>query len=350
MDSNDRQTINVHVPTTVVLKVIFIILFFVLLYLLKDVLVIILFAIIIASAITPFANWLDEKKFPRLLGVIFLYLSIFGLIIFLLSLAIPFVSLEINGLIKDLPKFVKNVSTSIEQAQEATSSPYFDFFNDILNILDSFSQYLAVSSQSVFSFVIGIFGGFISFASIIVISFYLSYIRGGVEGFIRSLIPSRYEETFLKVWERSERKIGRWVQGQLLLALIVGIAVYVGLSLMGIKFALILGIIAMIFELVPIVGPVLSAVPAIILAFIQGPALGLWVILFYVMVQQIENHVLVPLVLGKTLGLNPVVVIIALLIGAKLAGILGIILSVPVSVIIMEILEEASKHRNGNKV
>jgi|SRR3989344_3006072 len=348
MSSNVNQSNDIHIPTQEILKVIFIILFFIFLYFLKDILFILLFAIIIASAVSPFSNWLDEKKFPRLLGIILLYLCFFIIGMFLLSLAIPFISVEINELIKDLPTFIKSVSTSLEQAQETTTSRYFDFLNEILNLLDSFSQYLAVSSQSVINFIIGIFGGIISFASIIVISFYLSYMKGGVEGFIKAIIPSQYEVSFLNIWRKAERKIGRWVQGQLLLALIVGLTVYVGLSLIGIKFALILGIAAMILELVPIVGPVLSAIPAILLAFTQGPSLGLWVILFYVAVQQLENHILVPLILGKTLGLNPVIVIVAILIGAKLAGILGMILSVPVAVILGEIIEGIAQQRAHN--
>lgn len=347
--NNGNKQLTIDISTSTILKVIFTVLFFVFLYLLVDVLIVLLFAIIIASAVSPFADWLDEKKFPRLLGVILLYLSIFSLIVFLLSLVIPFVGLEINQLIKALPEFIQSVSISIEQAQEVTSSRYFDFFNEILNFLDSFSEYLAISSQSVISFIIGIFGGILSFVAIIVISFYFSYMKNGIENFIRALVPDKYESIVLGVWKRSEIKVGRWVQGQLLLALIVGLAVYVGLSILGVRFALLMGIIAMILELVPNVGPVLAAIPAVILAFIQGPAiLGMWVILLYVIIQQAENHILVPIVLGRTVGLNPVVVIISLLIGLKLAGILGVILAVPVAAILVEILEEIA-HQTGYK-
>lgn len=337
MAEQDRVTIDI--PTSVILKAILIVLFFVFLYTLSNVIVILLFAIIIASAITPFADWLDEKKFPRLLGIMLLYIFFFGLVAFFLSLVIPFITIEINNLIKDLPNFISSVSTSIEQAQQ--SSRYFNFFDDILNFLDSFSQSIAASSGSVFTFIINIFGGLVSFVAIIVISFYLAYMRNGVENFMRAVVPTRFEPVFLRVWRRSEKKIGRWAQGQLLLALIVGVATYIGLSIIGIKFALILGILAMVFELVPHVGPVLSAIPAVLLAITQGGfGLALWVILMYIIVQQAESHILVPLILGKTLGLNPVVVILALLVGGKLAGIPGFILGVPVAAILVEVLEE----------
>jgi len=340
------KTVFHDIETFTIFKVILILLFFVFLYLLQDIIIILLFAIIIASGVTPFANWLDQKKFPRLLGVLLLYLSLFVLALFLLSLVVPFVSGEINQLIKDLPTFIDKVSVSLEKAQQESSSRYVDFFNEMLNLLDTFSSYLQASSSSAFGFVVSIFGGIFSFLAVVVISFYLSVMRGGIENFIRSVVPKEYEISVLSVWKRSEIKVGRWIQGQLLLALIVGLAVYITLSLLGIKFALLLGILAMILELVPNVGPVLAAVPAVILAFAQSTTLGLWVILVYLIIQQLENHVLVPIVLGRTVGLNPVVVILALLIGFKLAGILGMILSVPLAAIIVEILDEFSKNRN----
>ncbi|MBI2057922.1 MAG: AI-2E family transporter [Candidatus Yanofskybacteria bacterium] len=346
MEAEKTKTIFHDIETFTIFKVILILLFFVFLYLLRDIIVVLLFAIIIASGVTPFANWLDQKKFPRMLGVLLLYLSLFVLVIFLLSLVVPFVAGETNQLIKDLPNFIDKVSVSLEKAQQEGSSRYVDFFNEMLNLLDTFSSYLQASSRSAFGFVVSIFGGIFSFVAIVVISFYLSVMRGGIESFIRSVVPREYEISVLNVWRRSEKKVGRWIQGQLLLALIVGLTVYVVLSILGIKFALLLGILAMVLELVPNVGPVLAAVPAVILAFTQSTTLGLWVIAVYLIIQQLENHILVPIVLGRTVGLNPVVVILALLIGFKLAGILGMILSVPLAAIIVEILDEFSKNRN----
>ena len=188
-----------------------------------------------------------------------------------------------------------------------------------------------------------------SFIAILIISFYLAVMKRGIETFIKSVVPSKQEAYVMDLWKRSERKVGRWLQGQLLLALIVGLAVYIGLSLMGIKFALILGMLTMALEIVPMVGPVLAAIPAVFLAFLQDPGLGLWVIVFYVAVQQLENHILVPIVLGKTTGLNPVVVIMALLIGNQIAGIAGMILSVPIATVIVEMLEDLAKQKEEDR-
>src|SRR3989344_7118463 len=345
-NGSEQSAVMWDVSVATIVKVVGVLLFFVVAYLLRDIFIILLFAIVIASAITPFADWVESKKIPRILGVALLYLSVFVLVGFLVSLVVHFLTGEFNQLIEDLPNFIDRVSTSLEKAEQVSGGRFVDLFSEIRNLLDSFSSFLAASSSSAFGFVVSIFGGLFSFVAVIVVSFYLSVMRGGIGSFIRSVVPSKYESHFLNIWRRSERKVGRWLQGQLLLALIVGLAVYVILSIMGIKFALLLGILAMILELIPTVGPVLAAVPAVILAFTQAPILGLWVILAYVIIQQIENHVLVPIIMGRTVGMNPVMVIISLLIGFQLAGILGMILAVPVAAIIVEILDEFSAEKN----
>lgn len=338
------MTIDIEART--IIKIIAVLLAVVLLYLLRDVLVILFFAIMIASAVGPFASWLEERRIPRLLSVIVLYLVFFGLIGVLLSLVIPVLSYELSQLAQALPKFFAGVNNALENAQ---GSRYFGFLGDLQGILDSFSKFLQVSSGSLISFIINIFGGIISFVAIIVLSFYLSVMKQGVSVFFKSLLPEAYQEYAIGLWKRAEFKVGKWFQGQLLLALAVGLVVFVGLSLLHVKYALLLGIIAMIFEIVPIVGPVLSAIPGLMLAFTQSPTLGLWVLLFYLVVQQLEGHVLAPLILGKTLGLHPVTVVIALLIGAKLAGILGILLAVPVAVVIVEVLDDMAEQRQSRK-
>ena len=344
---SDHQTI--HIETVSIFKIIFIVLALVFLYLVRDVIVIMLFAIIIASAVGPFANWLESKKFPRLLGVLLLYLVFFGLIVFLLSLIVPFIAAEVGQLTKALPTFVSNLSGALEKAEQTTTSRYFDFFGEIQNVLDGFNQFLYTYSQSALGLIVNIFGGILSFLAIIIVSFYLSVMKRGIIGFIGSVIPEKYESYVISLWKRAEFKVGLWLQGQLLLALSVGLVVFVGLSLLGVKYALLLGILAMLLEIVPIVGPVISAIPGVILAFSQSPTLGVWVLIFYVAVQQVENHIFTPLILGKTIGLNPVTVILALLIGGKLAGILGIILSIPMAVVIVEILDDMVKQKEHRK-
>jgi len=146
-----------------------------------------------SAARKGFFDWLESKKIPRLLGVLLLYLAFFGLVAFILSLVVPFLSFELSQLTQSLPKFVSNVSGALEKAQQTTSTGYFDFFSEIQNLLDSFAQFLQIYSQSAIDLVINIFGGVLSFVAIIIISFYLSVMRRGIIGFITSILPEKYE-------------------------------------------------------------------------------------------------------------------------------------------------------------
>jgi len=127
--------------------------------------------------------------------------------------------------------------------------------------------------------------------------------------------------------------------------LIVGLLVFIGLSVLGIKYALVLAVIAALFEIVPFIGPILAASPAVILAFFQSSFLALLVIILYIVVQQLQNYLIVPQVMKRTVGLNPVVIIIVLLVGGKLAGLLGIVLAVPAAAAIAEFLKDLQKKK-----
>lgn len=334
--NEQRQIIDIS--THAIFKFILIVLFFVLLYLVRQVIFILLFAVIIAAAVNPFGNWLDRKRIPRLLGILLLYLTVFALVVFILTLIIPFVSQEVGQLTEDLPRFIAKITASLEAIKGETGT--FDIISQLQGLLDAFSQFLQESSQSAVGLIVNIFGGIISFFGIVVISFYLSVMRGGIDNFLSSVVPDKYESYILNLWHRSEKKLGHWFQAQLLLSLIVGLMTFVGLSLLNIKFALVLAVLIMVLELVPNVGPVLAAIPAVALAFFQSPTLGFWVTGLYIAIQQVENQILTPLILGRTLGINPVVVIISLLVGFNLAGIIGMIVAVPVATVIVELFND----------
>lgn len=342
------ERVQLDISSGTIIRVILIILLFVFLYILKDVVIIFLFALVIASGISPFANWLDDRGFPRVVGVLVLYLVMLGLAVFVLSLVVPYISDDINRLIGVLPKVIDRVSTSLDQAQQS-SPQYLDFLGEIQNILGSFSAYLQQASQSIVGLIVSVFGGVFSFVAILVISFYLSVTKKGIETFLGSVVPEKYERYVISLWKRTEIKVGKWLQGQLLLGLIVGLMCYIGLSLLHVKYALLLSLLIMVLELVPMVGPVIAAIPAVALAFLQSPTLGVWVIVLYIVVQQLENHVLVPLILGRTLNLNPIVVIIALLVGERLAGIPGMILAVPISTIFVEMLDDVARQKESRR-
>jgi len=181
---------------------------------------------------------------------------------------------------------------------------------------------------------------------IIVFSFYFSVQETGVDDFLRVVTPSQRQAYVLNLWKRSQEKIGKWMQGQLVLGLIVGVLLYLGLTILGIPNALLLAVIAGLFELIPVFGQILAAIPALAIAFSDG---GLTALLLvgglYLVVQQFEAHLIYPVVVKKVVGVPPLLVILALIVGAKLAGFLGILLSVPIAAAIQEFVADVDKEK-----
>lgn len=340
MPETKKQVISIS-PSTI-FRVIFIILILLFLYLIREVIVIFLFALIIASAIAPAVNFLQKIKIPRVIGALIVYIVVIGILGFLISLIVPSIANDMKELSSDLPGYIDSLSEKFESVKR-TASRYHVFIDQVQEYLKNIGNFLSASDM--FSRIRSLFGGIFSFFVALVLSFYLSVQKRGVEHIIGSIVPSEHRDYILNLWERSQRKLGRWLQGQLFLGLIVGALVYIGLAFLNIRFALLLAILAGILEIFPYVGPVIAAIPAIILAFLQTPILGLWVFVLYVVVQQLENYLIVPLVIGKIVKLNPVAVILALLIGARLGGVPGMILAVPIAAVAAEFFRDLIKER-----
>lgn len=312
---------------------------------LKDVMVTVLLAIVIASAVEPAARWFEKYKIPRVLGVIIVYFTTFFIFFLVFYFVIPPLLSEAVDFVSILPEFIENTLRP--------DSPVFSIFpplpNVLINSLRNFALDLQHSLPQVTSGVISatsaIFGRVINFVLMIVISFYLAVQKGGIENFLRIVTPVKHEEYIISLWKRSQQKIGRWLQGQILLGLLVGIFVFLGLTILGVKYALLLAILSAVFEIIPVFGPVMAAIPAIAVASIQAPVLGLTTLGLYVIVQQFENHLIYPLVVRKTIGVPPLLVIIAIVVGGKLAGIYGIVLSVPLSAVLIEFLNDIGERK-----
>ena len=198
------------------------------------------------------------------------------------------------------------------------------------NSLSFITTNLSKATTGIFSFLISLFGGIISFFIILVITFYLVVEEDGMKRFIRSLTPTQHRPYISQLINKMQLKMGHWLRGQLLLSVIIFFMVFIVLSIFGIKYALILALTAGIFEIIPYLGPLISAIPAVFFAFAQSPSKALLVLVLYFVIQRIENDIIVPKVLGKSIGLNPLVVILAILIGARVGGAIGALLAVPV--------------------
>lgn len=342
----EGRDINVRItPGSVVTVILFLLLVGVLWYL-RDLVLIVLTAVVIASAIEPAVRLLMRRGINRLLSVISIYVLVAGIFSTVLFLFVPPVINDAARILGSLPETLSALNLS-----DATNGllPWGDAGSalSVSDLLNELSASLATDTTGgAFATLAAIFGGIASFLLIVVFSFYFSVQETGVDDFLRLITPTKNQAYVLNLWKRSQEKIGKWMQGQLVLALIVGVLIYLGLTILGVPYALLLAVIAGLFELIPIFGPILAAVPALAIAFVDGGATaGLLVIGLYVMVQQFESHLIYPVVVKKVVGVPPLLVILALLIGYQLAGFLGILLSVPIAAAIREFVTDVDREK-----
>ncbi len=331
-----------------VLKTVLLLLLLTALYLVRDLVLVIFVSVVIASAVEPVVGWFKRVRLPRAPAVILIYLLTFGVLLVLLPFFLfPLISdlSALAGTLPDvlgsIPEFLsaKTPLLGIELGGVSLTQVFSALQASLVSVPKSFIQTTSF-----------VFGGFFSFILVVVISFYLSVQPNGLESFLRLITPVSQEQYVLNLWRRSRQKIGYWMQGQLLLGVIIGVLVFLGLSLFQVPYALVLALLAAVFELIPFFGPVLAAVPAALLGFSHSVTLGLLVVGFYIIIQQFENHLIYPLVVTKMVGVPPLVVILSLLVGAKLAGFMGLILAVPAAAVLMELASDWEKRKHPERL
>lgn len=335
---NDKYT-NVNVSTLTILKVLVVCLSLWFLFAIRDIILLFLISIIISSAIDPLADYLHKKKIPRGLSVLFVYILFLGIVALVVSLLIP---------------------PMIDQFQSLTQNNFYDNFmlrvggfRDTLQklginetVTQNIKQFANTFSQGLVNAGKGVVSGFISVITVLVVSFYLTAEENGTKNFIKHLIPFKNQAYVSKLVTKIQRKMGNWVVGQFLLSLAVFVLTYIGLLILHVDYALVLALIAGLLEIVPIIGPIISVIPAAFFGFIQNPPLALAVIILYLIVQQLENHLLVPMIMSKSTGLNPVLVILGVLVGGSLGGFVGAIIAIPlisgIQVFIYDVMDKES--------
>ena len=200
--------------------------------------------------------------------------------------------------------------------------------------------------EGVFSTVSGIFGGIVSFFIVMVITFYMVVEENSMKKIVWSLAPPKNQAYIMQLINRMQRQVGYWLRGQLILMFIIGFLTWIGLLFLMPEYALALGLIAGITEFIPYLGPILGSVPAIFLAFTVSPFLAMLVLILYIIIQQVEGNILVPKIMQRAVGLNPIISMAVLMAGLKLGGIVGGLLSIPVATAISVMIKDWVKMRN----
>lgn len=288
----------------------------------KEILLSLFISFVLMSALRPMVDRLEKKGLPRILVLFLIYVLIILILFAIGTMVIPVLIKESARLIGRLPI-------------------YFDGAMRTLNLDTSvFSTQIAPASESVFKLTVGIFSNLLSFISLFVFTFYLLWERNHLKEVLTNFVGEDMGNRIFGIVLKIEKRLGGWVRGQFILCFIIGLMTYVSLILLRIDYALPLAIVAGVLEMVPTIGPIISAIPAVIIGLATSPLLGLVLAALYFIIQQVENHLIVPNVMKKVTGLSPLLIIIALMIGGKMMGVLGVILAVPMVLVIQVLVQE----------
>lgn len=292
------------------------------LVLIRDVIILIFIAVIFMSALSPIVTRLEKLKIPRSLAIAIIYVGIISLAAALITFVVTPFAEETTNLVTNLPQYL------------TTLLPETGFIDRSI-LQQEFGNF----SKNALEVSVTIFNNFLALISVAVLTFYLLLERENLDKLIAQFFIGK-EERIKRTTKRIEEKLGAWMRGQISLTLIIGTTSYIGLSLLGVPYALPLAILAGVLEIVPVIGPIISAIPAVMIAFLISPLTAGLVALMYFIIQQLENHLIVPQVMKKAVGLNPLIVIIAVAIGGRLLGISGALLAVPITVVAQIITED----------
>lgn len=339
MDNNAPKTISIDWTTLIKLGVFALFVFW--FWQLYDILVVIITAVVIAAFVEQFVVFLARFKIPRFVGVILFFILAFLLLGGVLYLFIPVLISEIGIIGESYPELLNSVN--FPDVLGSFTQYGSDFTSIVRTLGESFEYEDALHGISI------LFGGALNFFLLVAVSVYLSLIEGGIDNFLRLVIPDQYKKYSIGLWRRVQRKIGGWFQGQLFIAFLVFVLTSLGLLFAGIPYALLLGIVAGIFSLFPY-GIFVALIPTVFIGFASnGWSGGIFVIFIYALVQIILDYLIQPLIVRRVAGVPPLLVILALIIGAKLFGFFGLIIGIPLAVFILEAIADYEKSRELNQ-
>ncbi|OGC52125.1 hypothetical protein A2982_01370 [candidate division WWE3 bacterium RIFCSPLOWO2_01_FULL_39_13] len=322
---------NIVISTRTIFILLLIGLLFWMAWIIKPVLLALFVSLILALALEPAVLWLNSRKVPHGVSVLTVVLAVFILVVSLATVAIvPFVH-QAQNLIIGFPKYLDNLS----------SAPGYEEY--AVKFYDALINQISQTSGNIIGATIGAFSGALSTVIVLVFTVYILLDFENIRKKFIGFLPEANRDEIQNLVTRIEKKLGGWLRGQIILMLIIGVATYIGLAMLGLDFSLALAVTAGLFEIVPIIGPILSLIPAVIIGFVVSPVMGFAVIGLYLLIQQMENHLIVPKVMQRAVGLNPLVTIVALMVGGKLLGLVGAVLAIPLAIIVLEVVKFAIK-------
>ncbi len=340
MANGKQQTVSYSLTTGTIVRILLVLLLLFFLWNVRDILGLLFAALVFSSAIDNWVDRMQAKGFPRGISVLLVYIIMFGVMSIIVYLLIPPISEQVREISRQFPLIYNRAAQVFGTFQTFTAE--HGLKQNVAQSLESVNQFLGRSVGNAFGAISSFFGGIASFFLVLILTFYMVVEEQAMKRALLGILPDKYQPFAAQLTHKIQNKIGAWLQGQLILCFVIGIVTTFLLWVAGVKYALVLGLIAGVLEFIPYLGPILAAVPALFLAFFQDPIKAVFVLIIYIAVQQLENNILVPKIMQRAVGLNPIITITALLVGMKLGGVSGALIAIPIATAISVVLREFS--------
>lgn len=293
----------------------------------RDILYLLFISYILMTALRPLVEGLVNLKIPRVMAVLLMYILIFGGLGGIVASSIPSIASQSNRLIQEFPSLAERVIPALD-----------------INI-QAITQEIAPITQNILRVGVEVFNNIINIVTILVFTLYLLLSRNTLKQTLKQFTNEETGDRIHSALQDVEGKLGAWARGQFILMVVIGVMVYIGLVILKIEYALPLAVLAGLLELVPMIGPIVSAVPAVLIALTVNPILAVSVAAMYFVIQQFENHLIVPFIMRKAVGFSPIITIVAFMIGARFAGVVGAILAIPAILVIQVVVTNLLEYR-----
>lgn len=345
MTSPDRDDTRKLIRYAIIASILAVVLVWVL-YQVRGMLLLVYVSALFAMGLSPLVRMIERQKvipigrrLPRWLAILMIYAVVIGALVLLGAIVIPPLVDQAEELWRTLPE-------KLEQAQQMLIRN--GILRSPITLGDAVQQAPTAGAAgagvsavgTIFTAVRNVVGGVFGVITILLLTFYMLVDSREILSFWVRLFPPHQRSHIASISATVSAKVSAWLGGQLLLAIVIGLTSALGLGLMGVPYFYVLALISAVGEMIPMLGPILSAIPAILVAATVSPGLAAGVAVFFILQQQLENTILVPKIMGRQVGLSAVTVIIALGIGGELLGIVGAILSVPTAAIVQVLVQE----------
>ncbi|HDY72554.1 MAG TPA: AI-2E family transporter [bacterium] len=324
-----------------ILKISIAVLVFYTIYSIRDILVSVIFALVISILFNPVIDFLEKRRIPRVIATLFIYVSVFALLSFVLYWTVPVFVLEIQQFAQLFPQYFGKLSPPLKGLG-------LEAFENFETFTLALQDWLIKASSTIFGVLISIFGGIFSTVTIFAMAIFFSIEEKEVKKAIKAISPKRSEGYFQDLWQRCQNKTAAWFGTRILSSLFVGLVSYITLNVLNVNYASMLSLFAGVMDIIPVLGPIFAGTIITILAALDSWFKALFVLLAFVLIQQIEGNIITPILTRRLVGLPAILVLIAVLVGGRLAGFLGAILAIPLTSIIYEFLRDFVQERKKN--